>query len=155
MGGLYTRSSHDHLSDGWELTGQQCQQRLELNIFCHQSFGIFRSISTSVKSFFLLIFFFLNSKFRIFWKFIFGNLWIFQSILNFRKTSNPIPSCQNMTTSYMTFFKISIGRMPFLAPTLKNADRLFALVITPGFCPSDNARYRCARCTSRYNYIFT
>jgi len=30
---------------------------------------------------------------------------------------------------------ISIGRMPFLLPTLDNADSLFALlVITPGLC---------------------
>jgi len=28
---------------------------------------------------------------------------------------------------------ISIDRMPFLAPTLDNADPLFALVIPPGF----------------------
>jgi len=28
---------------------------------------------------------------------------------------------------------ISIGCMPFLAPTLDNADLFFALVITPGF----------------------
>jgi len=28
---------------------------------------------------------------------------------------------------------ISIGRMPVLAPTLDNADPLFALVVTPGF----------------------
>jgi len=28
---------------------------------------------------------------------------------------------------------ISIGRMPFLAPTLNSADSSFALVITPGF----------------------
>jgi len=28
---------------------------------------------------------------------------------------------------------ISIGRMPFLPPTIDNADPLFALVIIPGF----------------------
>jgi len=28
---------------------------------------------------------------------------------------------------------ISIDRMPFLGPTVDNADQLFALVITPGF----------------------
>jgi len=30
-------------------------------------------------------------------------------------------------------FVIFIGRMPFMAPTLDNADPLFALVITTGF----------------------
>jgi len=35
----------------------------------------------------------------------------------------------------MAVFFISTGQMPFLAPTLDNADPLFALVITPGFYP--------------------
>jgi len=35
----------------------------------------------------------------------------------------------------MTILFISIGQIPFLAPTLNNADLLFALVITPGFYP--------------------
>jgi len=38
-----------------------------------------------------------------------------------------------MTSSHLTVLFISIGRMPFLAPTLDNADPLFALVIKPGF----------------------
>jgi len=33
----------------------------------------------------------------------------------------------------MTVLFICIGRMPFLAPTLDNADPLFALVFTSGF----------------------
>jgi len=33
----------------------------------------------------------------------------------------------------MAVLFISIGRMPFLASTLGNADPLFAMVITPGF----------------------
>jgi len=33
----------------------------------------------------------------------------------------------------MTVLFISIGRMPFLAATLDNANPLFALVITPDF----------------------
>jgi len=33
----------------------------------------------------------------------------------------------------MAILIISIGRMPFLAPTLDNTDPLFALVITQGF----------------------
>jgi len=37
-------------------------------------------------------------------------------------------------SDYMAFFyTFYIGRMPFLAPTLDNADPLFALVITAGF----------------------
>jgi len=32
----------------------------------------------------------------------------------------------------MTVLFVSIGRMPFLVPTLDNADLLFALLITPG-----------------------
>jgi len=36
-------------------------------------------------------------------------------------------------SGYMTVLLISIGRMPFGTPTLRNADPLFALVITPGF----------------------
>jgi len=32
----------------------------------------------------------------------------------------------------MAILFISIGRMPFLAPTIDNADPLFALVIKPG-----------------------
>jgi len=38
-----------------------------------------------------------------------------------------------MTSGYVAILCISIGRMPFLAPNLDNADPLFALVITPGF----------------------
>jgi len=38
-----------------------------------------------------------------------------------------------MTSGYMTVLFISIGRMPFLVPTVDNADPLFALVITLGF----------------------
>jgi len=38
-----------------------------------------------------------------------------------------------MTSGYLAVFFISIGRMPFLALTLDNADRLSTLVITPGF----------------------
>jgi len=34
---------------------------------------------------------------------------------------------------YIVVLFISIGRMPFLVPTLDNADPLFVLVITPGF----------------------
>jgi len=33
----------------------------------------------------------------------------------------------------MAVLFISIDRMPFMAPTLENADPLFTLVITPGF----------------------
>jgi len=33
----------------------------------------------------------------------------------------------------MAVWFISIDQMPFLAPTLNNADPLFALMITPGF----------------------
>jgi len=40
-----------------------------------------------------------------------------------------------MTTRYMAVLFIFIHRMPFLAPTLDNADLLFALMITLGFCP--------------------
>jgi len=40
--------------------------------------------------------------------------------------------CQNDTWLYAVLF-ISIDRMPFLAQTLDDADRLFALVITLGF----------------------
>jgi len=38
-----------------------------------------------------------------------------------------------MTSGYLAVLFISIDRMPFLAPTLDNADPLFALVITAGF----------------------
>jgi len=38
-----------------------------------------------------------------------------------------------MTSGYMAVLFISIDRMPFLAPTVDNADPLFALVITLGF----------------------
>jgi len=38
-----------------------------------------------------------------------------------------------MTSGYMAVLFISFRRMPFLTPTLDNADPLFALVITPGF----------------------
>jgi len=38
-----------------------------------------------------------------------------------------------MTSGYMAVLLISIGQMPFLTPTLDNADPLFALVITPDF----------------------
>jgi len=38
-----------------------------------------------------------------------------------------------MESSYLAVLFISIGRMPFLSPTLDNANPLFALVITPGF----------------------
>jgi len=38
-----------------------------------------------------------------------------------------------MTSSYVAVLFISIGQMPFLLPTLDNADPLFALVITAGF----------------------
>jgi len=38
-----------------------------------------------------------------------------------------------MTSGYMAVLFIVIGRMPFLAPTLDNADPLVALVITLGF----------------------
>jgi len=37
-----------------------------------------------------------------------------------------------MTSGYMAVKFISIDRIPFLAPTLDNADSIFALVITPG-----------------------
>jgi len=40
----------------------------------------------------------------------------------------------------MAVLFISIGRMLFLAPTLENADPLFALVVTPGFYPSASRR---------------
>jgi len=43
-----------------------------------------------------------------------------------------IPICQT-TSGYMALLFISIGRMPFLALTLDNADPLFVLVITPVF----------------------
>jgi len=33
----------------------------------------------------------------------------------------------------MAVLFISIGRMPFLSPTLDNADPIFAQAITPGF----------------------
>jgi len=38
-----------------------------------------------------------------------------------------------MESGYLAVLFISIGRMPFLSPTLDNANPLFALVITPGF----------------------
>jgi len=38
-----------------------------------------------------------------------------------------------MTTGFMSVFFISIGRMPFLASTLDNADPLLDLVITSGY----------------------
>jgi len=37
-----------------------------------------------------------------------------------------------MTSGYMAVVFISIDLMPLFAPTLGNADPLFALVITPG-----------------------
>jgi len=37
------------------------------------------------------------------------------------------------TFSYKAVLSIFIDRMPFLEPSLDNADPLFALVITPGF----------------------
>jgi len=37
------------------------------------------------------------------------------------------------TSGYMAVLPVFIGWMPFLAPTLDNADPLFALVITPVF----------------------
>jgi len=37
-----------------------------------------------------------------------------------------------MTSGYESDLFISIDRMPFLAPTLDNADSLFGLMITPG-----------------------
>jgi len=40
-----------------------------------------------------------------------------------------VTNCQND----MSLLFISIDRMPFLSPTLDDADPLFALVITPGF----------------------
>jgi len=43
-----------------------------------------------------------------------------------------LPKCQ-MTSGYMAVLYISIDRIPFLAPTLDIADRLFAQVITTGF----------------------
>jgi len=51
-----------------------------------------------------------------------------------------VPNCQK-TSGYMELLFISIDRMPFLVPTLDNADPLFALVLkhhvvqikTPGF----------------------
>jgi len=43
-----------------------------------------------------------------------------------------VPSCQ-MTFGYMAISLIFIGWMPFLAPTIDNADPLFALVITQYF----------------------
>jgi len=38
-----------------------------------------------------------------------------------------------MTSVYTAVFRISIGPLAFLEPTLDNADPLFALVITRGF----------------------
>jgi len=38
-----------------------------------------------------------------------------------------------MTSGYMAVFLIFHDQMPFLAPTLDNADALFAMVITLGF----------------------
>jgi len=39
-----------------------------------------------------------------------------------------------MTSGYMAVLFVAIGRMPFLTPTLGNADPLFSLVISsPGF----------------------
>jgi len=38
-----------------------------------------------------------------------------------------------MTSGYVTVLLIFIARMPFLMPTLDNADPFFALVIIPGF----------------------
>jgi len=38
-----------------------------------------------------------------------------------------------MTSGYVTVWFISIGRMPFLVPTLDSAGPLFALIITAGF----------------------
>jgi len=42
------------------------------------------------------------------------------------------------------FCFIFLVSMPLLAPTLDNADPLFALVIIPRFCSSDNTSYLCA-----------
>jgi len=42
------------------------------------------------------------------------------------------PRCQT-TSGFMAVVFISIGRMPFLAPSLDIAGQLFTLVITPGF----------------------
>jgi len=38
-----------------------------------------------------------------------------------------------MTSGYVALLSISIDRMPFLEPTLDNADLLFSLLIKPGF----------------------
>jgi len=38
-----------------------------------------------------------------------------------------------MTSGYSAVLFMSIGRMPYLAPTLENADSRYALVITPDF----------------------
>jgi len=43
---------------------------------------------------------------------------------------NSVPVVK-MTSVYVIVLFISIGRMPFLAPTLDNADPLFALVFKP------------------------
>jgi len=43
-----------------------------------------------------------------------------------------VPRCQS-TPGCMAALFISIGRMPFLAPTLDNANPLVSVVITPGF----------------------
>jgi len=38
-----------------------------------------------------------------------------------------------ITSSYVEVLFISIGRLPFVSPTLENADPLFTLVTIPGF----------------------
>jgi len=42
-------------------------------------------------------------------------------------------ACKISTSGYMAVLFISIGSMPFLAPTLDSADLPFTLVITPCF----------------------
>jgi len=42
-------------------------------------------------------------------------------------------SKMSMGISHMAVLFIYIGRMPFLTPTLDNAEPLFALVLIPGF----------------------
>jgi len=43
-----------------------------------------------------------------------------------------VSRCQT-TSGYMTALFITIDRMPFLAPTLDNADLIFSPVLAPGF----------------------
>jgi len=50
---------------------------------------------------------------------------------------------------------ISIGRMPFLTPTLDNVDPFFVVVLTLGFCPDDKPSYLHHGCIFLTGGVFT